>query len=65
MIVNGVKCPIRIVGLEESPVTDVSFTNININSTGESEFKYFKNIRMTDVYVNGAKIETPKTMNAQ
>jgi polygalacturonase len=65
MIVTGVKCPIRIVGLEESPVTDVSFTNINIKSTGESEFKYFKNIRMTDVYVNGAKIETPKTMDAQ
>ena len=65
MIVTGVKCPIRIVGLAESPVTDVSFTNININSTGESEFKYFKNIRMTDVYVNGAKIETPKTVNVQ
>ncbi len=63
MIVTGVKCPIRIVGLEESPITDVSFSNINIKSTGESEFKYFKNIRMTEVYVNGTKMESPKTNN--
>ncbi len=55
---SNVLIPIRINGLEESPITNVTLTNVNIlNSKQKSTFSNCKSIKMTDVYVNGEKVE--------
>ena len=51
-----VKTPIYIRGLEESPITDITFTNIYIQGKQKSFFQDCKNIKMNDVFVNGEKI---------
>lgn len=53
---SDVLIPIRINGLEESPITDITLTNVNIKSKLKPSFTNCKNIKMTDVYVNGEKI---------
>ena len=53
---SDVLIPFKIRGLEESPITDITFTNINIKAKQKSVFQNCKNIKMTDVYVNGVKI---------
>ncbi|MDR3651825.1 MAG: glycoside hydrolase family 28 protein [Paludibacter sp.] len=54
---SNVLIPIRINGLEESPITNVTLTNVNIlNSKQKSTFTNCKDIKMTDVYVNGEKV---------
>lgn len=58
---NDVNIPIKIIGLEESPIRDVSFTNINIkNAKNRSLFTDCEGIKLTDVFVNGEKIELNK-----
>lgn len=54
-----VKIPIYISGLEESPITDITLTNINIEGRQKSEFINCERVKLTDVFVNGEKIETP------
>lgn len=51
--------PIRFIGLEESPISGVSLTNIHIKSKHKSEFVNCKDIRLENVYVNGEKVEFP------
>lgn len=54
---SNVLIPIRINGLEESPITNVTLTNVNIlNSKQKPTFSNCKDIKMTDVYVNGEKV---------
>ncbi|MFA5045101.1 MAG: glycoside hydrolase family 28 protein [Paludibacter sp.] len=54
---TDVLIPIRINGLEESPVTNITLTNVNIlNCKQKPGFTNCKNIKLTDVYVNGEKI---------
>jgi polygalacturonase len=53
---SDVLIPFKIRGLEESPITNITFTNINIDGKQKSVFQNCKNIKMTDVYVNGEKI---------
>ena len=53
---SDVLIPIRINGLEESPITDVTLTNINIKSKQKPTFTNCKDIKMTDVYINGKKV---------
>jgi len=56
---SDVLIPIKIRGLEESPITNITFTNINIDGKQKSVFLNCKNIKMNEVYVNGEKIEAP------
>ncbi len=56
---TNVKIPIKIRGLEESPITDISLTNINLQATEECLFQNCQRIRMNDVFVNGKKIKAP------
>ena len=53
---SDVLIPIKIRGLEESPISNITFTNINIDGKQKCIFENCKNIKMTDVFVNGEKI---------
>lgn len=53
---TDVLIPIKIRGLEESPITDISFSNINIQAKQKCIFQNCKRVKMNDVYVNGEKI---------
>ena len=53
---SNVLIPIKIRGLEESPISDITFTNINIDGKQKCVFQNYKNIKMNDVFVNGQKI---------
>lgn len=58
---NNVNIPFKMIGLEESPISDVTFTNINIkNAKNPCEFIDCKDIKLTDVFVNGEKLELNK-----
>ncbi|MEI8085585.1 MAG: glycoside hydrolase family 28 protein [Paludibacter sp.] len=56
---SDVLIPFKIRGLEESPITDITFTNINIKAKQKSVFQNYKNIKMNEVYVNGVKVQAP------
>ena len=53
---SDVMIPIKIRGLEESPISNITFTNINIDGKQKCVFQNCKNIKMVDVFVNGEKI---------
>jgi len=53
---SDVLIPIKIRGLEESPISNITLTNINIDGKQKSIFQNCKNIKMTDVFVNGEKL---------
>jgi len=53
---SDVLIPIKIRGLEESPISNITFTNINIDGKQKCVFQNYKNIKMNDVFVNGQKI---------
>ena len=53
---NNVLIPIKIRGLEESPITDITLSNINITAKQKCVFQNYKRIKMNDVFVNGEKI---------
>ena len=53
-----VKTPIKIVGLEEAPITDITLRDINVKNAREKcVFENCERIRMTDVIVNGEEIK--------
>jgi Endopolygalacturonase len=52
---SDVLIPIKIRGLEESPISNITFTNINIDGKQKCVFQNYKNIKMNDVFVNGEK----------
>jgi len=53
---SDVMIPIKIRGLEESPISNITFTNINIDGKQKCVFQNCNNIKMVDVFVNGEKI---------
>lgn len=54
---NDVLIPIRINGLEEAPISDITLANININNAKQpATFTNCKDIKLTDVFVNGEKL---------
>ncbi|MEI7422191.1 MAG: glycoside hydrolase family 28 protein [Prolixibacteraceae bacterium] len=53
---TDVRIPIRIRGLEESPITDIALTNINLQAKEECQFQNYQRIRLNEVFVNGKKI---------
>jgi polygalacturonase len=58
---TDVETPIRINGLEEAPITDITLYNVNIkNAKRPSIFNNCSNIKFTDVYVNGEKLNLPQ-----
>ncbi|UYU42830.1 glycoside hydrolase family 28 protein [Bacteroides salyersiae] len=53
----GVKMPVKIVGLEEAPVTDIILRDINVKNAREKcIFENCERIRLTDVIVNGKEV---------
>lgn len=56
---SGLNIPIKIRGLEESPITGITLTNIHLEAKGKNFFENCKNIRMNDVWVNGEEIIAP------
>lgn len=53
----GVKTPVKIVGLEEAPVTDIILRDINVKNAREKcIFENCERIRFTDVIVNGKEV---------
>ena len=53
----GVKTPVKIVGLEEAPVTDIILCDINVKNAREKcIFENCERIRLTDVIVNGKEV---------
>jgi len=55
---TDVLIPIRINGLEESPITDITFYNVNIkNAKRPSTFDNCSNVKLTDVFVNGEELK--------
>lgn len=53
---TNVLIPIKIRGLEESPITDITFTNIRITAKQKCVFQNYKRVVLKDVLVNGLKI---------
>jgi polygalacturonase len=54
---TNVNIPIKIRGLEESPITDISLTNINLQAQENCLFQDCKRIRMNNVFINGKEIK--------
>ena len=53
----GVKTPVKIVGLEEAPVTDIILRDINVKNAREKcIFENCERIRLADVIVNGKEV---------
>lgn len=58
MICNGVQTPVKIVGLEESPISDISLRNIDIkNAKSKCIFEDCNNITMENVIVDGKEVK--------
>ena len=58
MICRGVKTPIKIVGLEEAPISNISLKNINITEAKDKcIFEDCNNILMDKVVVNGEEVK--------
>jgi len=53
---TNVLIPIKIRGLEESPISDITFTNIRITAKQKCVFQNYKRVVLNDVLVNGVKI---------
>lgn len=54
---SDVLIPIKIRGLEESPISNITLTNINIDGKQKCVFQNCTNIKMKDVYVNGEELK--------
>lgn len=54
---TDVNVPVFIRGLEESPIQDVSLTNIYLQGREKPEFYNFERLQLNEVYINGAKLE--------
>lgn len=53
-----VKTPVKVVGLPEAPVSDITLKNIDIrDAKSECVFEDCENLRLNDVYVNGKEIK--------
>lgn len=55
-----VRIPIYIRGLEESPITDITISNIDIHGAKQkSEFINCEKVKLNDVMVNGEELKMP------
>lgn len=52
----NVKTPIKVRGLDESPITDLTFRDINMESKGKPFFQNCERVKLTDVIINGEEI---------
>lgn len=55
----NVNVPLFIRGLEESPVSDIILRDIHMESKQKATFEYCKQLRLTDVVVNGEEVVLP------
>jgi polygalacturonase len=51
-----VSIPIKIRGLEESPITDITLSDIHIDAKQKCIFENCRRVKLNDVFVNGEKI---------
>lgn len=59
--VNGVKTPVKIVGLEEAPITGISIRDVQVrNATGENIIENCHDIRISDFVINGEEFQIEK-----
>lgn len=56
MTAVDVKIPIFIRGLEESPITDITLSDINIQSSGGPVFENYQRVELRNVIVNNQEI---------
>ena len=54
---SDVQIPIKIRGLEESPITGISLSNIHLEAKEKCLFENCKRVEMNDVFVNGEKVK--------
>lgn len=52
-----VNTPIFIRGLEESPITDITLSDINIQSRQKPVFEHFQRVKLRDVIINDSEIK--------
>lgn len=57
VIATDVNIPVYIRGLEEAPVSDISLTNVQIQSRQKPTFLNYERIKLNEVYINGEKQE--------
>jgi len=57
VIATDVNIPVYIRGLEEAPVSDISLTNVQIQSRQKPTFLNYERVRLNEVYINGGKQE--------
>lgn len=58
LTVTGVKVPVKVVGLEEAPVSDIVLRDIQVhNATDAPVFENCGHLILDEVYVNGKKVE--------
>lgn len=56
-----VKTPIKIIGLPEAPISDITLKNIDIrNAKSDCIFEDCSNLRINDVFVDGKEIKLKK-----
>ena len=56
--VNGVKTPVKIVGLEEAPITGISIRDVQVqNATGENIIENCHDIRIADFVIDGKEFK--------
>ncbi|ODT57443.1 MAG: polygalacturonase [Paludibacter sp. 47-17] len=57
VIATDVNIPVYIRGLEEAPISDISLTNVHVQSRQQPTFLNYERVKLNEVYLNGAKLE--------
>lgn len=52
-----VNIPVFIRGLDESPITDITLSDINMESKQKPSFKNYERIKLNNVIINGEEVE--------
>lgn len=55
-----VNTPVFIRGLEESPITDITLSDIHIQSKGKPTFEHCERVTLNNVFINNEEIKTIK-----
>lgn len=54
---NGVKTPVKIIGLEEAPITGISIRDVQVrNATDENIIENCHDIRISDFVIDGKEL---------
>jgi polygalacturonase len=65
LTVRGVKTPIKVVGLEESPITDITLRDVTVQDAKlPCVFEDCKDLRLENVYVDGKEVTAEQTTSS-